>query len=109
MLLSAWLFIGVVAVLATGLAVSTKSIGSRLWPNSDGVAIMSGVVGFIAWGIWTYGTFQLEVARDATIYQFTNPALAFFGIMMALVPGYIALTGPVDIINSARNPDMEDL
>ena len=109
MLLSVWLFIGVIAIGATAIALSTQSEGARLWPNDDAVAIISGVVGFSAWGVWTYGSLNIEVAGDAVVYTFSSPAITYFGIALSLIPGYIALTGPVNIVRRARETDATDV
>lgn len=100
MLESAWIFIGVVAILATGAAVAT---------TDDGVAIMAGVLGFITWGVWTYGSLDLRVVGDSVTYSFSMPSVTILGIALALIPGYIALTGPTEIINRHRQPDTEEL
>jgi len=109
MLLAVWLFIGVIGIGSTTIALSTQSEGARLWPNDDAVAIISGVVGFISWGLWTYGTLNIEVAGDSTVYTFSTPAVTYFGIALALVPAYIALTGPVNIINRTRDTSAKDV
>lgn len=109
MLESAWLFIGVVALCSTAVAVSTKTQAAALFPNDDGVAIMSGITGVIAWGVWTYGALDVSVAADGTIHTFSMPSVAYFGVAMALIPAYIALTGPADIINRYRNADATDV
>jgi len=31
------------------------------------------------------------------------------GIVLAMVPGFIALTGPIELINRARNPRQDEL
>jgi len=100
MLESAWLFIGAVAVLVTAAAVLT---------TDDGVAIMAGVVGFILWGMWTWGSLDVRVVGDSVTYSFTMPGVTFVGIMLALIPGFIALTGPIDIAKRARTPEADDI
>jgi hypothetical protein len=103
MLQSAWLGIGFIALCATAVAVSTKTKGAMLFPNDDGVAIYSGVVGFIAWGFVAYGSLNVRVAGDSTVHSFSMPSVTLFAVMMAVVPGFIALTGPVDIVRRARD------
>lgn len=100
MLESAWLFIGVCAILATGLA---------LYTNDNGVAMMMGVLGFVTWGVWTFGTLDVTVVGDSTTYSFTMPAVTILGIVLALVPGFIALTGPIDLIGRARRPEIDEV
>jgi hypothetical protein len=71
---------------------------------------MAGIVGFVLWGVWTFGTLNIEVANGTTVYTFTHPELTLLGIVMALVPGYIALTGPIDLIYRAvDDPGQRDI
>lgn len=100
MILQAWLFVGVVAILASGMALLT---------TDDGVAVLTGVLGFVAWGVWVFGSLNLQVVRDATVYTFSSPVVAFIGIAFALVPAWIALTGPVEIIGRWREGDHREL
>lgn len=100
MLESAWLFIGVCALFATGLAVYT---------NDNGVAMMMGTLGFVTWGVWTFGTLDVTVVGDSTTFTFTMPAVTILGIVFALLPGYIALTGPIDLIGRARQPNVDEV
>lgn len=100
MLQSAFLFVGVVALLMSGVAILTPD---------EGIAIVSGVVGFIAWGLIAYGSFDIRVVGDSTVYSFTQPSVALFGIMMALIPGYIALTGPINIIQRAKDTQLDEV
>lgn len=100
MLESAWLFTGVVAILSTGLA---------LYTTDDGVAMMMGTLGFITWGVWAFGTLDVRVVGDSVTYSFTMPALTLLGVVLALVPGFIALTGPLDLVTRARRPDVDEI
>lgn len=110
MLQSAWLFIGVVSILATGVALLTKTQGAALIPNDDGMAIFAGVVGFVSWGIWSYGALDLETVTDSgTVVSHSMPAVTYLGVALALIPAYIALTGPVDIIRRSKNPTTDDI
>jgi hypothetical protein len=110
MLESAWLFIGFIALSTTAVAVITKTKGAALFPNDDAVAIYSGLVGFVSWAIWTYGTLNVEVVSNGSIQAFSMPAVTFFGLAMATIPGFIALTGPVSIARRAMdNPTADDI
>lgn len=101
MIESVFLFVGAIGIISTIAAVLTRD---------NAVAIMAGVLGFITWGLWAFGAFNIEtVTNTGTIVTHSYAPLAYFGILLALVPGYIALTGPVDIINRARQPDAKDL
>lgn len=100
MLAMAWVFVGVVALLATIGGVLTED---------DGVAIVAGVVGFVSWGIWTFGALDLQVASSGGLQTVSMPELALLGVALALLPGYIALTGPVQIISRAKSGNVDDL
>lgn len=109
MLESAWLFTGGVAVLMTVLTLLAMSIFSPTQQHGDAVTIVLGVAGFIAWGVWTYGTLDVRVVADATVFQFQMPVLTFFGIMMAIIPGYAAFTGPINVIGRYRDAGPRDI
>jgi len=100
MLQSAWLFIGVAAIIWTGIAVYT---------SDDAAAILFGILGFVTWGAWTYGSLKITVVGDSVTYQFTMPAVTFVGICFALVPAFIALTGPINIIGRHDNPNPREI
>lgn len=109
MLESGWLFTGVVAILATGVALSTQTETVAKSGQSDGIAIMSGIAGFVSWGVWSFGTLDVTVVGDSVTYSFSLPSLTMLGVMLALVPGYIALTGPADIIARSREPNSREV
>lgn len=100
MLVSAWLFVGVLALAATGMALLT---------SDNGLAVMMGVLGFVTWGVWTFGALNLEVVRDATVYTYSLPSVAIVGVAVALVPGFIAITGPMEVIGRWRDIDQREL
>jgi len=110
MLQLTFLFVGVAGILATAVALSTQTQAAALFPADDGIAIISGVVGFVAWGIFSYGALNVEVVTDSGgVVSTSMPAVTYFGVALALIPAYIALTGPVNIINRARNTEAKDL
>ena len=110
MLQSAWLFAGVVAVLSTGVAISTQTQTVAKGPSSDGLAIMSGIAGFISWGITAFGSLNVEVVtQDGSVTSFALPEVTLLCVMFALIPGYIALTGPADIIARSREPQSREV
>jgi len=103
MLESGWLFTGALAVLATTAA---------LLVSDDGLAIVTGTGGVVTWGVWTYGTINVEVVahHNNHIHTFAMPELTLLGIMMALLPAYIALTGPVELVaRASSNTRPEDV
>lgn len=109
MLQLTFLFVGVTAVLATGVALSTQTEAAALFPNDDGIAIMSGVVGFLAWGFFAFGALNVEVVSNGSVVSTSMPQVTYFSIAMAVIPGYVALTGPVQIVRRARNTSAKDV
>lgn len=102
--------IAFVALCATAVSVFLKTKGATFFANDDGAAIFSGIVGFISWGMVAFGSFDVRVVGDSVTYSFNMPTVAFFAVMMALIPGYIALTGPANIIAERyKEPTPEDL
>jgi len=65
MLESGWLFTGAIAVLMTVLALLTQTSAVRHFGQADGISIVVGALGTIAWGIFAYGS--LEVVAVATM------------------------------------------
>lgn len=100
MLESAWLFTGALATITTLGAVLT---------TDDGLAILTGTLGFILWGLWAYGTIDLVVVADTTTYTYSMPELTIVGVAVSLLPAYIALTGPLELISRWRNPQTQDV
>lgn len=101
MLLAVWLFVGGVAILASGVALLT---------DDDGVAIVAGAVATVTWGVWTFGTLDIErPVEGATGLSFTEPAVTLVGVVLAIVPLYIMLTGPVELISRAQDAGPEDV
>lgn len=109
MLESAFLFVGAIAFAWTLVTLLAATYATPAAGAGDGLATMAGVVGFVLWGVWTFGTLEIEVVADTTTYTFTHPELTFLGVALALVPGYIALTGPIELISRARNPSTDDI
>jgi len=110
MLESAWLFSGALAILASGVAVSTQTQTGAQNPASDNIAILSGIAGFITWGVFAFGSLNVEVvAQDGSVESFALPEITLLAVMFALVPGLIALTGPADTIESHLDPDRREV
>lgn len=100
MLESAWLFVGVVAVLSTAGALLT---------SDDGMAILLGVTGFGTWGMAAYGALDVTVVSNGSRVAETMPEVTILCAGLSLIPLYIALTGPVDIVRRAQNPRAEEI
>jgi len=100
MIQSAWLFAGLVAILATTGALAT---------TDDGMAIVLGVAGTGGWGVTGYGALDLELVSNGTEFSFTSPTIALLCFGVSLIPLYIALTGPINIVRRATTARPEDL
>lgn len=109
MLESAWLFVGRIAMVWTVMTVAAAVYVDPVDDTGDGLAIIGGVVGFVMWGVWTFGTLEVEVVDGGTTVVFQQPELTILGVVLALVPGYIAMTGPIELINRARQPKTDDV
>jgi len=106
MLESGWLFTGVVAVLLTVLALLTQTSAVRHFGQADGISIVLGALGTIAWGIFAYGSLDVVVVDGGVTIAFTMPTLTLLSIAMSIVPIYVMLTGPYEIL-SQRYQDMD--
>lgn len=104
MLESAWLFIGAVAILTTAGSIAALDIYSK-----DTLALVLGVAGVGAWLMLAYGSLDVRVVGDSVTYSFTMPAVTLFCGAMALVPAFIALTAPVELVARARDTVPKDL
>lgn len=101
MLRSVWIVVGALAAAATLGALRT---------DDDDLAIVAGTAGFVFWGVWTYGSLGVEVPTDSGgTVTFTEPAVTMLGIILALAPGYVALTGPIELFGEHRDAEVDDL
>lgn len=100
MISTVWLFIGAIATLVTAGTIHT---------SDDGWAIVLGIAGFLTWGLFAYGALEVTIVRNAVTYQYSMPIVTLFGLIMSLIPGYIALTGPADAIRNYRSGDPDEL
>lgn len=106
MLESAWLFVGRVAFAWTVLVAI-----AALWVNvrDDLIVIVGGTAGFVMWGVWLFGALNVEVASNGTVLDFAMPPVAVLGLVMALVNGYLAITGPIEVIARAQDTRLDDM
>lgn len=108
MLESAWIFLGRAAMIIT---IATAVVAAMSTPRGDGDALtmVGGVTGFILWGMWAYGALNVEYVNNGSTFVFSNPELTVLGIALAMIPGYLALTGPIELVSRWRNADPDDL
>lgn len=109
MLESAWLFVGRIAFLWTLVTLAGAVYVDGADKTGDTLATVAGSVGVVLWGVWTYASLGITVVDGTTTYRFEHPELVILGVVMALVPGYIALTGPIELFNRYRQAGPEDL
>lgn len=109
MLESGWLFLGRIAFVWTLLALLGAVYLDDRDETADGLIIVAGAVGVVLWGVWTFGALNIEVVDGGVAYEFTHPELAIVSVVMGVISGYLALTGPFDIILRARDAELRDL
>lgn len=109
MLESGWLFVGRVAFVWTLVTVLGAVLVEPTDKAGDWLVTVGGGVGFVVWGVWTFGSLDVEVVSGGTVVTLAHPELTILGVVMAIIPGYLALTGPIEMISRARDTHMEDL
>lgn len=100
MLQTAWIFVGIVALIATVAAVVTED---------NGIAIVAGALGFVCWLVVAYGALNIQVPTDSGVETFSVPELTFLSVAIACVPGFIALTGPVELVSRAKDGRIDEV
>lgn len=93
MLQFTFIFVGLVALTATAQTLRTAD---------DQLAILSGLIGALSWGLWSYSALDVVIISNGTQYAASYPSLAAFGVALVVPNLFVALTGPLRI---ARNPD----
>lgn len=107
---STWLFIGLTALLMTAFAASTQTQAARLYSQyADPIAIVAGLLGTISWAMLAWGSLDVRVAAGGVTYSFTMPAVTIWCLAMAMVPLYVAVTGPLEVFKRAENTSPEDI
>lgn len=107
MLESAWLLLGLMGFVWTILVTITSSLVDE---EGYDFIIVGASAGLVIWGVWTFAAISgVEVASDATVYNFRMAPVALVGIAMALPNLYLALLGPIEIIGRVNDTDMTDV
>lgn len=73
------------------------------WTDEDGVAMLVGLAGTFAWGLASYGLFNVE-KLDSTATQ-TEPAMALFAAALGVATFLPALAEPFELIGDSRDTD----
>lgn len=106
---SAWLFVGTVAFVWTLTTVAIAVYADSADDTGDSLATLAGAIGTVSWGVWTFGTLDVRVVSEGVTMSFTMPAVTVLGIAFALIPFYIFLTGPIDMIRGVRSPSVDEI
>lgn len=107
MLVTAWLAIGAIGLASTSAA---GYFALRMTPEEDATVIAAGTLGFLAWGVWSYGAFNIHYPIDGSpSLAFTEPTVALVGLGCAVLSGFLALTGPIEAIGRVQDTRMEDV
>lgn len=93
MLQHTWIFLGIVALVATSITLRTPD---------DQLAIIAGLAGTLAWTLWAYGALNVVAVSGGQEFAYSYPSLTAFGVAMVMPNLFVALTGPLSI---ARDRD----
>lgn len=86
----AWVMLGLIAAGFTYLTLTT---------DNDQLAIISGLVAMFSWLLFGYFALGITIYdQTGTPHTDRYPAMAAYGLMMALPNLYVAITGPLEII-----------
>jgi hypothetical protein len=89
-------------------AIATTALA--LMSDDDALAMVLGAVGVVAWGMVAYGALDVRVVGDSVTYSFGMPAVTIFAVAMALVPGFVLIAGPPNLLGSrVRDPRQDEL
>ena len=93
----AWLFVGAIATLVSLIAVST---------GDKAIGIVTGSLGTIAWLLWSFGAFQGIETAQGTVFQMWP--VAMFGLALSFIPAWVAIMGPLELINDAGERTIDE-
>ncbi len=92
MIWQGWVFIGIVAFIATYVTLTT---------SQDDVGIMFGLVGMLSWGLFAFQSLNVVILAggktDPVSYSYA--AVSVWGLALAVTNLYVVLNGPIAIID----------
>lgn len=92
--------------IITLIAVGVLATAGALLTVNDSIAIVAGVAGFGAFGLATFGLFNVEVVSNGTVVAAgSQPAIALFTAGLAALAAFPALTGPVELAGDVYEDD----
>lgn len=93
-----WLFIGLLAAVATFLSVTT---------TDDQTGIISGLIGTLTWLTFSYHSLSVTVYSNGTEFVSRYPELAALGVALAAPNLFVALTGPIALVGDREEISQE--
>ena len=93
MLEHSWIFLGGLATVTTVLTLRT---------DDDQTGILTGLIGTVTWALWAFSALNIVTHSGGTEFTHSYPALAAFGLLMAVPNLFVALTGPLTIAQNRQ-------
>lgn len=90
-----WAFVGLVALVWSVVAIVGPAL-LRDAEQADLLGIVAGVASFLSWALWSYVAFSIRLQSGEIV---SYPAVALFGVAMAIPGAYVALTGPFELLD----------
>lgn len=108
MYVTAWAVLSALCLLWTGALLY---VATRTETDVAAISQLMGVIGTILWLVWAWGTLEIQVPSEDTTAEivYSHPELALVGLLMALPPAYIALTGPFELVKRVREGNIDDV
>jgi len=86
------------------VAIGLPMLLLALYSASDEFVIITGLIGTFAFSLVTFGLFNVEVVSNGSVVAAGEyPPLSLFALTLALTSFWPALTGPVELIASAKS------
>lgn len=94
-----WLFIGVMALFATGVTFRSRV--------DD---VLAGIIGVLVWAYWSLGATNVEIVRDGhDVIVESYPGLALFGAAMIALHIFVLLFGTGKLMDVRGERMVEDV
>lgn len=89
---TAWIFVGVIGAASTYISLTTES---------DDLAIIAGLIGTLSWLLFAYSALNVTFYDGSGTERVARyPSMAAFGLAMAAPNVYVALTGPLELLQN---------
>jgi len=97
-----WLAVGGLALIFTLVTLYGSTV-------DDTLAIVTGTLSFFTWGVWTYGSLNVQQLTRCCVYSWSSPAVTLLGLMFALFSLWFVLVGGPELFASYRDTAAEDV